>query len=260
MARTARRSAKSAQSRIKVHNVPSRGRSTRVLRDGVVLHQLSDLETRLEAELEWRPDVTVIRSQVDLQPERTEAIAEKLGIRHPRLPVGGKPAIMSTDFYFEIDVDGQTSRHARAVKPGSSFALKNGCKGSALKQIVSKLEIERRYWEDEGVEWRLVTDRQLDRVRAANIRLLISGQALAPDRGEAFWSQALEWTAKSLAKGSDWPISHLAKKSEADGKLPEKDFVACIRHLCSLRLLTFDMSQPFTPDLRASDFEFGDGA
>lgn len=256
MARTASRSAKPAQSRIKVHNVPSRGRSTRVLRDGVVLHQLSDLETRLEAELEWRPDVTVIRSQFDLPLERTEAIADELGIAHPRLPVGGKSAIMSTDFYFEMEIEGRTSRHARAVKSSAVFRFNAAGQGTALNRTISKLEIERRYWEDESVEWRLVTDRDLDRVRAANIRLLLSGHALDPDRGEAYWQRALELTAKSLAKGSDWPIAYLARQSAADGKLQEKDFVACVRHLCSLRLLAFDMSKPFTPELRASDFEF----
>lgn len=255
MSRRAKGSRKPAESRIKVHNVPSRGRSTRVALNGTVLHQLSDLETRLEAELEWCPEVTLIRSQVDLPLDRTKAIAEQLGIKHPRLRTGDA-AVMSTDFYFEMQVDGRTSRHARAVKPSNALQMNAARPETTLNRTVAKLEIERRYWKGEGVEWRLVTDRHLDRTRCSNLRLLLSLDTLDPEQGEAFWQDVLELTAKALAKGSDHPITYLAKKCAERGKLREKDFVACVRHLCSLRLLTFDMSKPFTPELRASDFEF----
>lgn len=77
---------------LKVHQVPSRGRSSRIAgwktrRDH---HCLSDLETMYLFMLEWAPDITDVREQFPLLPiEETIQIAEELEIDHPREPSTG---------------------------------------------------------------------------------------------------------------------------------------------------------------------------
>lgn len=241
---------------LRVHDVPSKGRSSRILQGGAVRHLLSDLETRLLTELEWNEAVGEIREQYPLPLHSTQGIAAELGIRHPIVPGTKEPAVMSSDFVFEIGHGRSRTRHARAVKSASEFDIRNPKRLKAVARTAEKLEIERRYWERERVEWRLVTDRDLDRVRCANIRLFLSSNALDPREGQAFWEDALTFTADRLRAGSDRPISHLARKAEADGKLLERQFIACVRHLCATRVIVFDMKKEFSPDLRACDFDF----
>lgn len=241
---------------LSVHQVPSRGRSSRILQGGSVRHLLSDLETRLLTELEWSEDVGGIQEQYALPLHATQKICDELGLHHPKIPKTGEPAVMSTDFFFELKRGRKRTRHARAVKSASEFDLRNPKRVRAVARLTEKLEIERRYWEGEGVEWRLVTDRDLDRVRCLNIRLFLSGNVLDPHEGAAFWEDALTFTAGRIKAGSDRPLSYLARKAEAEGKLLERQFVACVRHMCATRVLSFNMSQEFSPALRACDFEF----
>jgi len=243
---------------LKVHQVPSLGRSSRIEMGGRARHLLSDLETRCFTELQWNVAVVEIEEQYALPLLRTQQIAEELGIRHPMQPGTKNPAIMSTDFLFSHTIAGRTTLHARAVKPSSAFDLRKPQVARALRRNVEKLEIERRYWAAQGVDWRLVTDQDLDRIRAANIRLFLSSSALDPHEGQQFWEEALDLVAARLRAGSDRPLSYLARVAEDEGELLQKHFIACVRHMCATRVLTFDLKTEFSPTLRACDFTFAE--
>ncbi len=61
----------------------------------------------------------------------------------------------------------------RSVKPAK--ALDNS-------RVCEKLEIERQYWKKQGIEWRLVTENEISRVKARNIEWLFSGNPLAYEK------------------------------------------------------------------------------
>lgn len=246
---------------LRVKDFSSKGRASRVPHARGLRHLFSDLETRMANELEWSSAVSSFREQYPLPLHETQRIAEELGIRHPVHPKTSDPAVMTTDFVYEIGTRRRRTRHARSVKWLSELDLRPHKSARKVARTSEKLEIERRYWEHTGIGWRLVTEEELDRTRSSNIGLFLSHKGLDPHEGEAFWEEALTYTSACLRSGSDRPIAYLAKKAEADGKLLERHFVACVKLMCAARVLRFDMTKAFSPELRACDFSFaGDAA
>ena len=107
-----------------IGDVPSEGRSHRVLglKTGRLHHMLSDLELRLFQILDWNDAVQDIREQFPLDRNKTQAIADRLGIRHPVDTVTKTPMVMTTDFLVDIAHDGRTRQIAYAVKPSECAA------------------------------------------------------------------------------------------------------------------------------------------
>ena len=156
---------------IYIHDFPSCGMSVRVpgKTTGRIHHLLSRNEEYYFYILDADPDVTDIREQFPLRLTETIEIARRMNIRHPWK--GSFPFVMTTDFLI-TKADGI---HARTVK----------CSGELdSPRVVEKFSIESRYWSDKGVDWKIVTERQIDRELALNLQWLDSGdkpESLIPD-------------------------------------------------------------------------------
>src|SRR5690606_24585330 len=145
-----------------VRDVPSLGRSTRIASwtVGREHHLLSDLETRYFYLLDWTDDVTDIREQYPLPRDVTVEIAERLGIRHPRDLQSKVDIVVTTDFLVSKRTAQGVLTLARAIKPAAQLDD---------ARVIEKLQIERSYWEDIGVDWGIVTDADLDVTICKNI-------------------------------------------------------------------------------------------
>lgn len=108
-----------------------------------------------------------IREQVPLTTlNHTLYIANKLHIIHPGLYKGGKtPQMMTTDFLVDVLLDGEVRLVAVCVKP-AAFLLD--------KRVREKLEIERFYWLERGIEWRIVTEKDIPMALIRNLQWLYS--------------------------------------------------------------------------------------
>ena len=152
-----------------IHDVPSKGRSWRRKgwKTGRPHHLLSDLEDDYFLIQEWDSAVTDIREQYPLLPlEETLAIAEECGIRHPgvRHPMkSGEyiPVVMTTDFVITISEGLDSFDRARTIKYAQDLQS---------QRTLEKLEIERRYWARRNIDWAIVTEREISRVFAQNVR------------------------------------------------------------------------------------------
>lgn len=147
-----------------VQDVPSAGRSHREL--GMKIPRqytfLSDMENRYFQIIEYLENVIDIREQFPLLPiEETIFIADGVGIKHPTDPFTNENIVMTTDFLITINENGQNRLLARTVK--SSLELNS-------ERIIEKLEIERRFWEKQGVDWGIVTEYEINRIFADNIK------------------------------------------------------------------------------------------
>jgi TnsA endonuclease N terminal/TnsA endonuclease C terminal len=132
----------------------------RGLTTGRVHHLLSQLETTYWYALDWAPSVVDIREQFPLLPiEDTLRIAERLCYRHPRHPQTRRPIVMTTDFLVTIRLHGQEHDEARAVE-------------LSKERICEKLDIERWYWQERGIDWGLVTEQELSSTLARNLALI----------------------------------------------------------------------------------------
>jgi hypothetical protein len=220
-------------------------------------HLLSDLETRLLLELRWAPEFSDIREQVPLDLDVTLAIAQEIGIEHPLVPGDGAPVVMTTDIVCLYSDPVGSVICARSVKPSREIDIHvndRPRRAAELFRTLEKLEIEKRYWQRQGADWRFVCEQDLDRVRAANIQLLLSWGGLDPAPGPVFWQDALDLSARTLAQGQDRTLGELGQSLERQGKLSQAHFMDCVRQMSANRILRFDMRQHFGPDLRACDF------
>ena len=146
-----------------VRDVASKGRVHRrpAVTHGRIVHLLSDLELAVFLLFDWNVSVTDIREQFPLDPEKTFNTAKRLGIKHPAAK--GAIQVMSTDLRIDIRQDGQIVPQAISVKYRDE--LEN-------TRVIEKLEIERRYWEGEQVEWFLFTENEVPKTLIQNIKWL----------------------------------------------------------------------------------------
>ena len=239
-----------------VHDVASQGRSSRIWANGRVNHTLSDWETAAYRDFQWDPDVTDIREQYPLPLEATLRIAEEMRIRHPFNVSDRAPVVVTTDFLVTRKGPVGPVLRASAVKHTSAFDLnlaRDQRQRDRMEHVLAKLEIERRYWTGVGIQWSLLTEVKLSKVRKINIEFVL-GVELDPERVAGYWPRALKAVLAALAVGGDRTLDDLARDLDASGAVARRDFVPCVRWLCAKRALSFDMDRQFDPDRVARDF------
>lgn len=146
-----------------IRDVASHGRSHRIagIKTSRVHHFLSDIERDVFYLFDWADAVTDIREQYPLDRERSRRISADLDIKHPR--DAATEIVMTTDFLVDISLEGKLRQLARAVKPVSELEK---------PRVIEKLEIERRYWVQQGVDWGIITERDIPEAMVTNIAWL----------------------------------------------------------------------------------------
>lgn len=141
---------------LRVQDVPSRGRSWKIQGAKIdrIHHLLSDLERAYFLLCEFSEDVVDIREQYPLLPvDRTQAIARAIGVRYPRYKTTSVPMVMTTDFLLSVkQPNGDVRSVARTIK------YQQDLQGKACARTLEKLEVERRFWMSQGVDWSIVTE------------------------------------------------------------------------------------------------------
>ena len=131
-----------------------------------VHHFLSRNELRYFYLLEWSDKVLDIREQYPLgDVELATDVALKAGIKYPRDNISGFPYVLTCDFMITTP----NGFKARTIK--CSLELQN-------KRTLEKLEIERRYWQELGIDWRVVTEHEIPAQKARNIEWLHTAATL----------------------------------------------------------------------------------
>ncbi len=117
-------------------------------------HLLSDLERAYFLVCEFSEDVVDIREQYPLLPlESTQAIARAIGVRYPKYKNTSVPLVMTTDFLLTVkQPNGDLKSVARTIK------YQQDLEGKDSARTLEKLEVERRFWMSQGVDWSIVTE------------------------------------------------------------------------------------------------------
>lgn len=102
--------------------------------------------------------VTDLREQYPLPLIDTITICKQLGIRHPQN--NSELCIVTTDILVDLN---NGNKLAIAVKPTSK--LKN-------KRTLEKLQIERSYWESQGADWYIFTEKEISSALKQNLQWL----------------------------------------------------------------------------------------
>lgn len=152
---------------IDVRCFSSRGRMSRrpSVTTGRIHHLFSDNEDFFFLMADYAAAVVDIREQFPLFPESsTQDIALQLGVRHPKYPQSSTPVVMTTDFLLTVvNASGARSHAAWSIKSP------NELRGRTRRSVLAKLEIERRYWLERGVLWKLFTTNEFDETFVDNL-------------------------------------------------------------------------------------------
>lgn len=149
---------------INTYEFSSRGRATRLF--GIKtnrIHQLhSDNQYRAFLIFEFNSKVTDIRESFPLL-DIQEVIDNKDDLRFDKFTdkETKEPYVFTTNFLLTVNQpDGSEEYLARSIKNTSELNR---------KITFEKLEIERRYWMAKGIDWKILTNKQLPRQLAKNI-------------------------------------------------------------------------------------------
>jgi hypothetical protein len=147
-----------------VQDFPSMGRVTRVFgwTTQRIHHFFSDTQLKYFYLLDWEEKVIDIREHyplIDLEVVLKDTSDLRLGKFIDRKTK--EPYILTTTFLITLlNSDGKKSFAARSIKYASELSKKS---------TIEKLEIERRYWKAQGIDWGIVTNKDINDVRAKNI-------------------------------------------------------------------------------------------
>lgn len=243
---------------LKVHDVPSAGQASRLAYGGRTVHLLSALERCAFRTFQWQPEVFGIEEQYGLDLERTLSIAEEIGVKHPMVRGKAEPVVMTTDLVVYYRVEDGERRIARSIKPSEELEhglAHNDRMRRKISRTIEKLEIERRYWEELGVGWAVLTENELPTARTMTIELMLESK-LDGEKPQGFWQDTTDRIRDALIGGDGARLLDLQRELQAAGLVDAADFTSCFRHLCASRQLEFDLDRRFSLERPVSDFRF----
>ena len=233
---------------LRTSDVPSLGRAHRVYcpKTGREHHLLSDNEYFAFFHYWWDDAVVDIREQFPLINRKdTKRIADSLGVRHPFETRTGTFVVMTTDFLLTVRNGNRYLTCARAVKEASDLDD---------DRVLEKLEIERIYLEERGVEWKLVTDREVKTPFARNLEWIFpcfDEDCLGePGLFAVYSTRFLE----AFMRAPHAPAWRLCQEFDSAFGLFPGAGLTLLRHLLARKVLTADLSVGLLQDRPASSF------
>jgi len=226
-----------------VRDVPSKGRVHRrpALTHNRVVHLLSDLELAAFLFFDWQSFVTDIREQFPLNPESTIDIANRLGIKHPSFK--GALQVMSTDLLVDFYQNGQHSSQAISVKYAQDLED---------ERTIEKLELERRFWENEGIDWFIFTEHEVPVITVKNIRWLVPHMH-SYDLNEIERIQVFESIVQLLDANPEVKLPVLLKELDKKLDLKAGSNLQYFRHLAAQNAFQWDIHNQLHSNLKAKD-------
>ncbi|ABC33679.1 Tn7-like transposition protein A [Hahella chejuensis KCTC 2396] len=226
-----------------VRDVPSKGRIHRrpALTNNRVVHLLSDLELAVFLLFDWQSAVMDIREQFPLNPEATINIARRLGVKHPAYK--GVLQVMTTDLLVDFQIKNQHSSQAISVKYAQDLED---------ERTIEKLEIERRYWEGEGIEWYIFTEHEVPVISVKNIRWL-APHMHSYDLEERERNQAFESIVQVLDANPEERLPVPLKELDAKLGLKPGSNLQYFRHLAAQNAFQWDIHNQLHTSLKAKD-------
>ena len=213
------------------HEFASRGRFVRLT--GRTVPRLYRFMSTLEADAfviyDNMPDVTDILEQYYDTLEETLEIADQLHVRHP----------FSGKYYNPVTTD-------LVVRKGNAWIARSIKSSRDLEdeRTLEKLEIERIYFEQHNIEWKIVTEKELNRDLVQNLNSLWYGESpekLFPDPHllQNAEDTFLQWYEEDLL-----PFSALLDRIELLFHLPPGGGISVFKSLLRKGKIRIDLTKP----------------
>lgn len=219
---------------IYTRDVSSLGRSHRLpgSKTRRLHHLLSDLELAVFLTLDRSPNVTDIREQFPMRVEDTVRIAEEFGLSHSRYQ--GTPQVLTSDFLVDFD---DPQRPSVAIQAKYSADLQK-------PDVIERLELERRYWQEKGIPWAIVTEREVSREAFANIQWLYPANA-EDDIAQEDLAHYQQLFMLEFQLHPDRKLTTIAKGLDTSGQLEAGQALYWLRQLLARQCFFFDLGTPY---------------
>lgn len=227
---------------IKVHEISSSGESVRILgaTSGRIHHLLSGLELSAFLIFDWCRRTIDIREQYPIPIDDSLDICSQLGIKHPH--IRGKLKVVTTDLLVDFE---DKSELAIAVKPSDQLGN---------ERTIEKLQIEKTYWENLGIDWLAFTEREISNSLRENLNWITpylknenlnSHQTNLPD---------IEDLLLRICKPTQDKVTLLCGKLDDQYQVEPGSHISALRHAVANRLIHVPIKKSFH-SWRCSDLE-----
>lgn len=210
---------------LQVHDVPSRGRSTRLNGRRVNRQHLtlSDIERHTLLAVQRLDAVVDIREQFPLWPlAETLEIADELKVGHPTHPTGRLPVLMTSDLVLTVGSGQEKRLEVIACKPSEEL----GRRGT-----LEKLEIERVYWARRDTRWNIVTERDMSAALVFNLEWIDEWHEVSPTKvAPADLALASRHIRELLPEMWGSPLNRICQQCDQDLGLKTGSSIVVFRH------------------------------
>ncbi|NRD76571.1 TnsA endonuclease C-terminal domain-containing protein [Bacillus sp. BRMEA1] len=221
-----------------VIRVSSKGRISRIKGlSGRVHHFLSDSETRLFYIYEFagkediREHYPLLEGMEEIIPNLDEELLKRLVNQKT-----GEPLILTTTFLItEKDENGELSYFARSVKDYRQ--LEN-------KQVIERFEIMKKYWEARGVEYGIITNKEIPLMVAKNIEFIHPYFHLEEygikDKMQGFLKNRL---VDMIGNSETKQINEILSMFDNEFNIDQGTGIAIYKHLLARKILSVNMNE-----------------
>jgi hypothetical protein len=225
-----------------IQDVPSNGVVSREKSwtVGRIHHLLSRLELNYFYVLDWANSVVDIREQYPLLPmERTIEIAEDLGIPHPRDPETKELTPITTDFFLKLNKEKDESFCTRTVKPSNKLT----------KRTVEKFAIEKKFYDEQGIDWKIVTDQDFPKGLVHNIEWIHNAIYLefAPNDLDLSMIDALAETLFCALYSTNKSLARITNEFDKKVGLSVGSGLFLVQHMLATKQWKTDMFTKINP-------------
>lgn len=218
----------------KTQDFPSYGRASRLLgvKTGRIHHFFSKTQRDYFLLLDWDDSVYDIREQFPLLDYKT-VISELSDIECSKFSNDIADYVLTTTFLGTmVNDDGSFKYFARSVKYASDLEKK-------IAQ--EKLEIERRYWESKSIEWKLVTNKDINMVKVKNLEYINQSSSLKYTN-ESFEDISHRIRDKYLW-GNDKILSTIFADIDNTMGLPRGECILIFKSLLARKMIIVDINE-----------------
>jgi hypothetical protein len=222
---------------LSVRSVPTKGKANRIMgwKTCREHHFLSKLEYAAFYHFDWSDEIIDIKEQYPLLPmEDLQNIAVAAGIDYPSF--NGEPIIMTTDFLITTKRNGKIVYYARTIKPSTDLSD---------ERIIEKFEIERRFFNSKGIDWGIITEKELSTVFTANMEILHSNKLI--NNGSILEKQYIFSMYKQLTEviekttSNSMPIAYILTQLSQDLNISISDINEIFLKAISDKIIVLDI-------------------
>ncbi|MBD2044141.1 TnsA endonuclease N-terminal domain-containing protein [Coleofasciculus sp. FACHB-64] len=219
-----------------IQDFSSKGRSSRTpgWKTNRVHHFFSDHEKRLFYLFEWSDTVTDIREQFPLSDlDLAMSIATDMGVKYPIDTQSGTPYVLTSDFMLTVNHNGKQVQIARTVKQSTELEK---------KRVNEKLEIERQYYLAKGIDWGIITEKEILRRLAENVEWVHSAYRLeANSEMDVAQLRELSTILKSKLQEEDTTINRITTALDKEMNINLGTSLYVFKHLIAKKEIIVDL-------------------